>query len=174
MEYQLFMAKGSVGGGRSGGFSSRSITSTSSKSSTTSKSTSGKTVTGSSTTKTTTTATGKAATQKPAGNYKSSQVVQDPSSYKFRDGYSAPAGSVVYVNDSRSSALDWLPWIYLMHHDGSQQTTVVQPDGKEVKTVQEGSDGMYVFNWIMMIVLVAAAIGGIIWGVNRWAQKRGY
>ena len=81
---------------------------------------------------------------------------------------------MVYVNESRSSAWDFLPWYYIMTHNGSQSVTVMQPDGKEVKTTQEGSDGMYFFNWFLMIVLIIAAIGGIIWGVNKWSQKHGY
>lgn len=92
---------------------------------------------------------------------------------KFKNGYSAPAGSVVYY--PQHSALDYLPWVYLFSQDSpsNDNAIIMQPDGKEVVAppVQEGVDGLAVFNWIMLIVIIAAAIGGIIWGVNKWATR---
>lgn len=88
---------------------------------------------------------------------------------RFTNGYSAPAGSVVYY--PQHSFIDYLPWIYLFSQDSpaKDQATIVQPNGKEVaaQPVQEGVDGLAVFNWLLLIVMVIAVIGGIIYGVNR-------
>jgi len=94
---------------------------------------------------------------------------------KFTNGYSAPAGSVVYYRDT--SFVDYLPWVYLFMNSNAapqnQQATIVQPDGKEVQAqpVQEGVDGLAVLNWILLIAIVAGIIGGIVWGVNKWSSR---
>lgn len=100
----------------------------------------------------------------------------DGYSPRFTNGYAPPAGSTVYY--PQHSALDYLPWIYLFSQNSPQndQTIIVQPDGKEVQAqpVKEGVDGLAVFNWILLIVIVIAIVGGIVWGVNKLTNKDSY
>ncbi len=99
----------------------------------------------------------------------------DNYSPRFTNGYSAPAGSVVYY--PQHSFIDYLPWVYLFGMGGDtptdDKTIIMQPDGKEVQAqpVQEGIDGLAVFNWILLIAIVIAIISGIIWGVNKLTSK---
>lgn len=94
---------------------------------------------------------------------------------RYTNGYTPPAGSVVYRENN--SALDYLPWIYLFSVMGdsprNDQQTIVQPDGKEVqaKPVQQGVDGLLILNWIILIIIVAAIVGGIVWLVNKLTNK---
>lgn len=95
---------------------------------------------------------------------------------RFTNGYSAPAGSVVYYPEH--SFIDYLPWVYLFSQDSPthDQATIVQPDGKEftAQPVQEGADGLAFFNWIVLIVIGIAIIGGVVWLINRLTNKGGY
>jgi hypothetical protein len=92
---------------------------------------------------------------------------------RFNNGYSAPAGSVVYY--PQHSFIDYLPWIYLFSHNSpsNDKATVVQPDGKQVEAqpVQEGVDGMAIFNWFLLIVLGLGLIAGIIYLVNKFTSR---
>lgn len=95
---------------------------------------------------------------------------------KFSNGYSAPAGSVVYYRDNNIS--DYLFWAYLFNNDNparpeNQQATIVQPDGKEViaKPEPQGVDGMMVFNWIIFILVISAVIAGIVYLVHKLTSK---
>lgn len=116
-------------------------------------------------------------TKKPTNSkYTESKGVVGDNGYspRFNNGYSAPAGSVVYY--PQHSALDYLPWIYLFSQNSpaKDQATIVQPDGKEMQAqpVQEGGDGLAVLNWFILIVMALAIVGGIIWGVNKVITKR--
>lgn len=170
--------KGGTSGARSSSSGSRS-SSSSSKSSTPSAPKAGtSTAKPGSTIRTadgkTITSSAKAPSQK---GYSTSKGVVGDNGYspRFTNGYSAPPGSVVYYRDT--SFADYLPWIYLFGHSNAapanQEVIVVQPDGKEVQTKPEpqGMDGLAVFNWILLIVIVIAIIGGIVWGVNKWFSR---
>lgn len=92
---------------------------------------------------------------------------------RFREGYSAPAGSVVYY--PQHSALDYLPWIYLFSQSSPShdQAAIVQPNGQQVMAEpQKGMDGMAIFNWFLIIVFAVAIIGGIMWLVNKKTQPK--
>lgn len=95
---------------------------------------------------------------------------------RFRNGYNPPDGSVVYYN--QTSFADYLPWIYLFGHSDAKpenrETITVEPDGKEVqaKPVQEGTDGLAILNWIILILIIGAIIGGAVWGVNKLTSKK--
>jgi cobalamin biosynthesis Mg chelatase CobN len=184
-------ARGSSGGGArsSGGVRSTTSRSTSTSRSTTRSSSTSKTSTKPAAPKTGTskakpgstikTASGqtiKSSTKKPANaKYASSKGIVGDNGYtpRFTNGYSAPAGSVVYY--PQHSALDYLPWIYLFSSQSPthDQAVVVQPDGKEVqaKPVAGGTDGMMIFNWIVLILIVAAICAGIVYLVNKLTKK---
>lgn len=95
---------------------------------------------------------------------------------KFTNGYTPPAGSVVYYN--QPSFADYLPWIYIFGHSdaapANQTATVVQPDGKEVEAKPQpgGTDGLLILNWILLILIAGAIIGGIVWLVNKLTGKK--
>jgi hypothetical protein len=166
------LARGGGGGGRSGGFSSSRSFSTSSRT-TTSKPAAAVKPPSQSSFKAPApkppAPVGKAATQKPSSkfsNFTKSKTLG--SSQSFRRGYVAPAGSQVYY---QSSPWDWLPFYFLATHGSHQQAVVVQPDGKEVKVEEPGIDGMYVFNWIVVILLGLGLIGGIMYLVYRYTNN---
>lgn len=179
----LLFAKGSSGGhasashsSTSGSRSSTSSKSSSSKPSSSSKSTStSKPATGKSTAKPGSTVkvggkTVKSSTAKPTSSkYSKVGGVVGDNGYSPRfSGYSAPPGSVVYYHDYNFS--NYLLWAYLFssHSPATQTTTVVQPDGKQVVAEpQRGTDGMAIFNWILLVLLALAVIGGIVWLVNK-------
>lgn len=79
-------------------------------------------------------------------------------------GYVAPAGSTTYY---RSSAMDWFFLYYILAHDSHKEAVVVQPDKTEKVVKEEGVDNMYVFNWIVLILLLGAGGAGIVWLVNK-------
>lgn len=119
-------------------------------------------------------AKGKAATTKPKQTTINGHRLREPVTVTHQHfyHYSAPAGSVVYY--PQYSPMDYLPWIYLFSQNSPQhqQAVVVQPDGKQVQvTPQKGVDGMLIFNWILLVVVALAAIGGIVWLVNKKTQK---
>lgn len=92
---------------------------------------------------------------------------------KFKNGYSAPEGSVVYY--PQHSFTDYLPWIYLFSQNSpaNDQATIVQPDGKQVSAppVEEGMDGLAIFNWVLLFIIGACIIGSIVWGVNKFLSR---
>lgn len=113
---------------------------------------------------------------KPANNkYSSSKGIVGEDGYtpKFKSGFQAPVGSTVYY--PQHSALDYLPWVYLFSQNSPQHdnVTVVQPDGKQYEQTPEpqGVDGLAVFNWIILVAIALAVIGGIVWGVNKMTNK---
>lgn len=172
------LAKG--GGGRGGGFSSSRSSSYSSKpasqakppSQSSFKTTAPKPV-AAPPVKTTSSlsAKGKAITSKPSNSrYARGKARYLNSDYRFSRGYTAPAGSAVYY---RSSAWDWFPFYYLATHGSHKDAVVVQPDGKEVEVKEEGVDGMYIFNWIVVILLGLGFIGLIAWLVYKFTNKGG-
>lgn len=184
-------AKGSSGGGRSSG-GSRSATSSRTTTSTTPKTTTTPTTTApkpapapkvstkpSSTTKSVdapakTTSTGKKTTGKAS-------VVDDTYKPRFKGGYVPPNGSTVQYVERSSSFIDYLPWIYIFsqsHRDNvnNQEAVVTEPDGTE-KTVimeKEGTDGLLILNWIVMILLAGGLVYGIMWGVNKFTMRKSY
>jgi len=188
--YQQF-AKGGGGGGHasSGGGRSSASSSMSSSSSSSSKSSSSKSTSTKSTTKTTVTKTKPGGTLKTAdgktiqtssakptnAKFSQSKGVVGDSGYSPRfNNYSAPAGSVVYYPNH--SFVDYLPWIYIFSQNNSprvDQAVVVQPDGKQVQAqpVKSGVDGMFIFNWIILILLAAAVVAGVMYVVNKLTKK---
>ncbi len=108
-------------------------------------------------------------------NYTNSSGIVGDNGYKpkFTNGYVAPPGSVVYY--PQHNFIDYLPWIYLFSQNSPSQdkTVIVQPDNKEVQAqpVQEGVDGPAVFNWILLIAIFIAIIGGVVWGVNKLTTR---
>lgn len=181
---------GSSGGGRSGGFSSsrssstsrsssssssRSSSSTSSKPTSSSRSTSSSTTKPGSTVKTSSGKSVKTSSKKPTnGRYKNQAGITGVDGYspRFTNGYAAPAGSVVYY--PQHSMLDYLPWIYLFSQSSpaNDSATIVQPDGKEVvaKPEPEGTDGLAVLNWIILILLGVGAVAGVVYLVNKFTS----
>jgi hypothetical protein len=95
---------------------------------------------------------------------------------KFSNGYTPPAGSVVYQRDS--NLMDYFFLYYLFNNDNpsrpeNRETVIVQPDGKEVtaKPEPQGVDGMMVFNWIVFIIVALALIAGVMWGVTKYVNR---
>lgn len=89
---------------------------------------------------------------------------------RFRGGYSAPAGSVVYYQDN--SFLEYMMFWHILNSDNvHKEATVITPDGKEQKVKEEGVDSMYIFNWIIFILLAAGLVGLAIYLVNRYTNK---
>jgi hypothetical protein len=161
-------AKGGGGGRGGGGRSSVSSSSKSSGGSTSKSSVGSKSTTGSrpsSTTKTVTSSSPKTVNGKTYSS--KGYVVGEGYTPTFKGGYAPPAGSTVYYRDSGGSAWDWFPMYYIMTHDGSSQAVVTQPDGQEKEVEEEGGDGMYFFNWVLVILIGVGIIGLIIWFVNK-------
>lgn len=191
---EVYLAKGFSGGGRSfSRSSSRSSSSSRSKSSSSKTKTSTKSKTtskpktsskpGTSTAKPGSkikTANGKtvqSSAQRPANHkYSNSKGVVGDNGYtpRFTSGYVAPAGSVVYYPSHGMS--DYLLWAYIFSHDSPRddQTVVVQPDGKQVsaKPVSGGTDGMLIFNWLLLIIIVCAAVAGVVYLVNKLTSRK--
>lgn len=176
------------GGGRSSSSHSSSSSKSSSKSSSNSSkssSTPSKPKTGTSTAKpgakVKDTKTGKEVTSSTKAptkkEYSKSSGVVGDNGYtpRFTNGYTAPAGSVVYQRDT--GFIDYLPWIYIFGQSNAapqnQTATIVQPDGKEVIAKPEpgGTDGLLILNWILLIIIVSAVVGGIIWLINKLTSR---
>ena len=156
--------------------STQSKPSTPAKPKSNSKSTSSKNVKPGSTVKTSDGKDVKTSTKAPSNSkYKSQAGVTGVDGYspRFNNGYTAPAGSVVYY--PQRSFIDYLPWIYLFsaNSPANDSATVVQPDGKEVvaKPEPEGVDGLAVVNWIVLILLGGGLIVLVIYLVNRFTSK---
>lgn len=181
-------AKGSSGGAKSsGGFKSsapKSSTPSTSKSSTP-KSTAPKSSTPKSstlkssapkvntspksTTQTKTTADSKPQTVS-GKTYAAKGYVTGPDYQPKFQGYSAPIGSVVYYR--QNSALDWLPYYFLFTHSSHREAVVTSPDGKTQTVKEEGTDGMYVLNWILAILIGLGFIGLVVWLINKYAKRK--
>jgi len=108
-------------------------------------------------------------------------VVDDKFKPKIKGGYTPPAGSTVQYVQRNASFVDYLPWLYIFsmsHRENvkNQEAVVTEPDGTE-KTViieDEGVDGLLIFNWIVMILLVGGIGGGLVWWVNKRTNKKVY
>jgi cobalamin biosynthesis Mg chelatase CobN len=159
----VILVRGSSGGGRSSS-SGRSSSGTSKSGGSTSTSKSSRPTTS---TKTTTTGP-KPSSKTTNGKSYSGQgnVVGGDYAPRF-GGYSPPAGSVVYYRDT--SFTDYLPWIYLFSRDNQQQpqAVVMQPDGKQHAVKADTDTGMVVFEWVMLIALVALIIGGLVFVAKK-------
>jgi hypothetical protein len=180
--------RGSSSGGSRGSSSkdsggAKSIDSKTSSTSTNGTSTSSKTPAGKSTAKPgdkVKTSSGKevqTSNKKPTNNKytQPSGVVGDNGySPRFANGYSAPEGSVVYRREH--DFVDYLPWVYLFSQDSprNDHVTVIQPDGKEVTAppAPEGVDGLAIFNWFVLIIIALAIIGGVMYGVYKWVNRK--
>lgn len=182
-------AKGGGGGGRAGGGGRSSVSSGSHSSSSGSRSSSGSKSTtpskpsaskpssrpSSATTKTTspTAKTVNGKTYSKTGN-----VVDSNYKPSFRGGYTPPAGSTVYYRES--SAMDWLPFYLMMNSNNAhREAVVVEPakDGqpaKETVVKEEGTDGMYIWNWVITIIFCVLFLALIIWLVNKLLTRNKY
>ncbi len=157
-------AKG--GGGRSGGSRSSSASRSVSNTNATKNTTPTKTVAPKPVVKTATSPTAvKSSTGKTMNT--TGKVVDANYQPKFKGGYQAPAGSVVYY--PQRSFIDYLPWIFLFsQNSGAHRDVVVQePDGKQVTQKEEGVDSMYVWNWVFSIGVALGAIALVVWLMNR-------
>ena len=166
----VVLAKGGFSGGGRGFSSSRSY---SAPKTTTTRSTT--------TTRTTAPAVRSTAptvrTTAPASKSLFGGSVKTSSTYKpvFSRGYTPPTGSTVIYQST--PWYQYLPLWYLLTHDSTRDVTVKEPatkdasgkevPGKTVKTQEQGTDGMYIFNWIITILLVCGMIGGIVYLVNQ-------
>ena len=166
----LAMAKGGSfsGGSRSSFSSSRSYSSSSSSRSSSSVSKSSTST--ASKPSTTSSKTSSAKVTSSIGGKTAYKVGQGGYQPRFRGGYTPPAGSVVYYNNT--SAWDFLPWLYIMNANQHETATVVQPDGQKKVVKQEGTDGMLIFNWIVLILLGIGLIALIVWLVNKYTQPK--
>lgn len=179
--------RASSSGARSSSSSrSSSASSKSSSSSKSSKSTAPKTSAKAGTSKakpgsTVKTADGKtiksSATKPTNTRYSQSKGIVGDNGYtpRFTNGYSAPAGSVVYYPDH--SFTDYLLLWYIIGHNSprNDQATIMQPDNKQLvaKPERSGLDGLLILNWIFMILIIAATGAGIVYLVNKFTKKGG-
>ncbi len=92
----------------------------------------------------------------------------------FRGGYTAPAGSVVYYR--QNSLLDWLPLYFILTNDSHRDAIVETPgkDGAATTTTavkEEGTDSMYVINWIITVLFFLGVFGFLVWLINKLTYK---
>ena len=121
-----------------------------------------------------TTSTGKKTTGK-------ANVVDSNYQPKIKGGYVPPTGSTVQYVERSPSFIDYLPWLYIFsqgHRDNvnRQEAVVTEPDGTEKTVVmeEEGTDGLLILNWVIMIVLTGGLIWFIMWGVNQLTMRKSY
>jgi len=178
---KYYFARGGSSGGHSSSSSSHASSSSSSKSSGYSRSgsTSGSKSSSSSTKPGSTirsgTSTIKTSSAKPTNirSGHSTGIIGANGYTQHFYGYNPPVGSVVYYPSY--SFFDYLPWIYLFSDNSphNAQATVVQPDGKQVVAQpQQGIDGMIIFNWILLVLILIGICVGIVWGVNKVTRKK--
>lgn len=177
-----FVSEAKGGGGRAGGgarssvrsYSSTRSTSTTSRVSTPKTTTPKVTTPKVSTKPSATTAkvtTPKAKTVGGKTFSKKGSVVDSTYQPKFNGGYVPPAGSVVYYRES--SMMDWLPFYLILNSQNAHRDAVVVEPAKDgqpavEKVVKaEGTDTMYIINWIMSILLVGGLIALIVWFINK-------
>lgn len=98
------------------------------------------------------------------------KVVDENYKPSFRGGYVPPVGSTVYYQ--QRSFLDYLPWVFLFTMTPNREVVVQasEPDGtvKEETHQEEGTDTMYVINWIVSILL----LGGLIVIIMRLISRK--
>lgn len=101
-------------------------------------------------------------------------VVDDKFQPKFRNGYTAPAGSTVYYQDRGSDWMMWIPMWYILasNNDPHREAVVQQPDGKEEIVKEEGLDTMWLVNWIITILIGVGLIAGIVYLVNKFTFNK--
>lgn len=97
------------------------------------------------------------------------KVVDENYKPSFRGGYVPPVGSTVYYQ--QRSFLDYLPWVFLFTMTPNREVVVQasEPDGtvKEETHQEEGTDTMYVINWIVSLLLLGGLIAVVIKLLNR-------
>lgn len=89
---------------------------------------------------------------------------------KFSGGYAPPVGSTVYYRDN--SMMSWLPFYMIMTNQQHREAVVTQPDGTEQVVKEEGTDSMYIWNWILTILFVGGVGAGIIYLVYKLTNKK--
>lgn len=100
-------------------------------------------------------------------------VVDDSYKPRFNGGYTPPNGSTVYYRDTSSSLMNWLPFYMIWSSDNAHREAVVMEPSKDGQPAnqkvvkEEGTDGMYIWNWIISILVILGLIGLIVWFVNR-------
>ena len=96
-------------------------------------------------------------------------VVDSTYQPRFSGGYTAPVGSTVYYRDN--GLMSWLPFYMIMSNQQHREAVVVSPDGKEEIVKEECTDGMYIFNWIITILLCGGLIAGVVYLINRYSKR---
>lgn len=95
---------------------------------------------------------------------------------RFRGGVVPSAGSVVYYQTSNDWMM-WIPLLYLMNNDSHRDAVVETPGQNGAATTtqvvqEEGTDSMYVWNWIITIVAGLGLAALIVWAVNYFTTKK--
>jgi len=97
-------------------------------------------------------------------------VVDSNNRPTFRGGYQPPVGSTVYY--PQRDFMDYLPWIFLFtqsqHREVVVETTGEDGQVKQETHTEEGTDTMYIINWIVSILL----LGGLVYLVMRLLNKK--
>ena len=87
----------------------------------------------------------------------------------FKGGYQPPVGSTVYY--PQRDFMDYLPWIFLFTQNQHREVVVESKgeDGqvKQETHTEEGTDTMYVINWIVSLLL----LGGLIYLIMRLISR---
>lgn len=101
---------------------------------------------------------------------KTGSVVDGTYQPRFRGGYYAPVGSIVYY-ESRSF-LDYLPFYMILASQQHREAVVSAPaangqSAKDTVVKEEGTDSMYVWNWIFSIAVILALIALVVYRVNK-------
>jgi len=88
----------------------------------------------------------------------------------FRGGYQPPVGSTVYY--PQRDFMDYLPWIFLFTMSPNREVVVQASSTDGVVTeethVEEGTDSMYIWNWVFSIAL----LGGLIYFIMRMLSRK--
>lgn len=183
--YAPMMAQARGGGGRASvrtstrSYTAPKTTTTAPRTTTTttSRTTTTKTVS-TSTRPTTTTRTVTSTTTKTVSGKtysRTGNVVDEHYQPHFVGGYVPHAGDVVYYRES--SFMDWLPFYLILtnqqHREAVVETPGVNGAPATQKVVQEeGTDTMYVINWIVTILLCVGVIALVMWLANKASKKR--
>jgi hypothetical protein len=104
-------------------------------------------------------------------------VVDKDFAPKFRGGYTAPVGSTVYYRDS--GIMDWLPFYLIMSNQQHREAVVSTPGengaaATEKVVQEEGTDPMYILNWVITILFLGGVIAGIAYLINKRSSKPSY
>ena len=104
-----------------------------------------------------------------SSNFSRGSVVGPGNQPNFR-GYTPPFGSTIF--NRPFSITDLLFWSYIFNHDSHQTVLVQQPDGKTVSAKTDTIDWIYWIDMGLLIVFVLAAIGGVVYVVNKLTQPK--